>query len=356
MRTLAMPSAVRNMVFTTGWVNFAVLVVVLIQFVGRPSPQLSEFLHALIFAGIYANVTGAFGYFLLERTVKRYSSKFPSYLVASIGILVVIPIGFLAGHSVLLLIHFVVLHSFWSSYFQLLRIAMPLGLLFSAGAITHASLRDRMQKMEQQLHEKQLAEERIQKLAVESKLHSLESWVHPHFLFNALNAVAALIHRSPRHAEQTVGRLATLLRTALDNSSQTVIPLRRELLMIQSYLEIEQVRFGEKLHAEISIPSSLMETMLPPMSLQSLVENAMKHGISQRSGTGQLFISAKARESDIVIEVRNTGPAFDLTAIRPDHGIDKLIQRLETIFGPNAHLEITRQEPFSVVEMVLPRQ
>src|ERR1019366_8755714 len=108
--------------------------------------------------------------------------------------------------------------------------------------MTHATLLARVQMMERELHEKQIAEERSRKLAAESRLRSLESWIHPHFLFNTLNSISALIPQDPARAEQIVGRLANLLRASLDTSSHSLIPLRQELALVESYLDIERVR------------------------------------------------------------------------------------------------------------------
>jgi len=129
---------------------------------------------------------------------------------------------------------------FWADYLRTLRFAVPLALVFGLGAMTHASLLARVQAMEQELHEKELAEERTRKLAAETRLRSLESWIHPHFLFNTLNSISALIALDPARAEQIVGRLATLLRASLDSSDHSLIPLRQELAMVESYVDIER--------------------------------------------------------------------------------------------------------------------
>jgi LytS/YehU family sensor histidine kinase len=209
--------------------------------------------------------------------------------------------------------------------------------------------------MERELHEKQIAEERSRKLAAEARLRSLESWIHPHFLFNTLNSISALIALDPARAEQTVGRLATLLRASLDTSANSLIPLHQEITMVESYLDIERVRLGSNLRARVEVPAELRETKVPPMSVQSLVENAVKHGITPESEGGNLEVRARADAEGVCIEVGDTGPGFDLADICAGHGLDRLVQRLDALFGDRARLNVFRRDGYSVVEMVLPR-
>jgi LytS/YehU family sensor histidine kinase len=272
-----------------------------------------------------------------------------------VGILVFTALGCLLAQALLAGLGFVVPLHFWGEYFRTLRVALPLAVVFGLGAAFHGSLRDRMQLMEERLHEKEVAEERAQKLAVEARLRSLESRIHPHFLFNTLNSISSLIAVNPDRAEQIVGRLATLLRVSLDTSSRPLIPLREELAMVESYIDIERVRFGDKLRGSVEVPAELQDAEVPPMSVQSLVENAVKYGITPQSNGGECLITASAEGESIRIEVRDTGPGFDLAAIRSGHGLDNLVERLDALFGAKARLNVSRRDGYSVVEMVLPR-
>jgi LytS/YehU family sensor histidine kinase len=209
--------------------------------------------------------------------------------------------------------------------------------------------------MEDQLHEKELSEERTRKLAAETRLRSLESWIHPHFLFNTLNSISALIPQDPARAEQIVGRLATLLRASLDTNNHSLIPLRQELALVESYLDIERVRLGEKLHATIEVPAALAETKVPPMSIQHLVENAVKYGITPQTNGGAIRVTALADNDAISIEIQDSGPGFDLAAIPANHGLDKLTQRLDALYGESASLKVFRRDNTSIVQMTVPR-
>jgi sensor histidine kinase YesM len=346
-------SAKNKWLFSLLWINLAVVLVVLIV---NQVTSVQDLLHVLTYALVYANLTGLLGTWVLGGLAERLDlRKFPLVPTMTVGILVFAALGCLLAQALLAGIGFAVPQNFWQEYFRTLRVALPLAGVFGLGALVHGSLRDRLQRTEARLHEKEVAEERAQKLAVEARLRSLESRIHPHFLFNTLNSISSLIAVNPARAEQIVGRLAVLLRVSLDSSGRRLIPLREELAMVESYLDIERVRFGDKLRGSVEVPEEYLGAEVPPMSVQSLVENAVKHGITPHANGGECVISASAEEVDLRIEVRDTGPGFDLGSIRAGHGLDNLVERLDALFGGKARLNVSRREGYSVVEMQLPR-
>jgi sensor histidine kinase YesM len=342
--------------FALLWTNAAVALVDLIVFVGGPTRTTRELLQSLAFTFVYANLTSILAVLLLgwliEKAVVRGASP---WKIVIPGVLVFTAGGCLVAQSLLAAAGFSASHHFWLDYYYTLRIAAPLALVFGLGSMTHATLLARVHTMERELHVKEIAEERSRKLAAEARLRSLESWIHPHFLFNTLNSISALIALDPARAEQTVGRLAALLRASLDTSSNSLIPLHQEIAMVESYLDIERVRLGSNLRARVEVPVELKETMVPPMSVQSLVENAVKHGITPQTEGGNLVVTARADAGGVCVEVGDTGPGFDLADICAGHGLDKLVQRLDALFGDRARLNVLRRDGYSVVEMVLPR-
>jgi sensor histidine kinase YesM len=342
--------------FSFFWINLAVAVVALIQIATHQITSIRELMHMLAYALIYANLTGALGVLGIGGVVDKLAlRKVPLIPVVAVGVVVSAAVGCLMAQTLLMEIGFVVPRYFWQEYLHTLRVAMPLALVFGLGALVHGSLRERVQRVEAELHEKEAAEERAQKLAVEARLRSLESRIHPHFLFNTLNSISSLTAADPAQAEKIVGRLASLLRASLDTSHQPLIPLRQELAMVESYVDIERVRFSGKLNGTVDVPAELQETKVPPMSVQLLVENAVKHGITPQSGGGEFLIKACVENGNVRIEVRDTGPGFDLSAIPAGHGLDNLVERLDALFGAKARLNVFRRDGYSVVEMVLPR-
>jgi sensor histidine kinase YesM len=351
-----MTSTKRNWAFPVLWILFAIAVVVLVQLAAGQISSLQELLHLLAYALVYAILAGVLGVLVLGGLAERVAlRKFPLLPFAAVGIMVVILLGCLLAQAVLMEIGFVIPTHFWRQYFHTLRVVTPLAIVFGFGGLVHASLRGRVQQMEARLLEKEIAEERTRKLAAEARLHSLESRIHPHFLFNTLNAISSLIAVNPARAEQIVCRLATLLRASLDASNQPLIPLREELAMVESYVDIESARFGDKLRGVAEVPAELLDAQVPPLSVQSLVENAVKHGITPQQGGGEVRVTASADTGNLRIEVQDTGPGFDLAAIRAGHGLDNLVGRLNALFGEKARLNVLRRDGKSVVEMVLPR-
>jgi sensor histidine kinase YesM len=336
--------------------NLTVAIVVLIQILWSEHLNARELVHVLVYDLVYANLVAALGLLLvgvvLPKLAHRELSLAPSFALC---FFVVVPVGILLVQALLTGIGFAARQPFWPEYLRMLRFCMPLAVVFGLGAIAYGSLRDRVQAMEATLHEKEIAEAQAQKLAAEARLRSLESRIHPHFLFNTLNSISSLISVDPSRAEQIVGRLALLLRASLDNSNQSLIPLQQELAMVESYLDIEKVRFGDKLRASTLVSDDLRSARVPPMSLQSLVENAVKHGITPQRGGGKIEVAAFSHDGRLRIEVRDSGPGFDLTAVPAGHGLDNLVERLNALFGAKAQLNVSRRDGQSIVEMVLPR-
>jgi signal transduction histidine kinase len=341
--------------FSLFWINLAVAIVVVIQIAWNQFSSVRELLHVLAYALVYANLTGVLGVLILGGLAQRWALRDPLAPVVAVGVVAIGALGCLLAQVLLMEIGFVIPQHFWAEYVHTLRVAMPLAVVFGLGAMVHGSLRGRVQQMEETVREKEVTEERALKLAAEARLRSLESRIHPHFLFNTLNSISSLIAVNPSRAEQIVGRLAGLLRASLDASSQPLIPLRQELAMVESYIDIESVRFGDKLRGSVEVPVGLQDARVPPMSVQSLVENAVKHGITPLRGGGEVLVTASAQNGGLRIEVRDTGPGFDLAAIPSGHGLDSLVERLDALFGARARLNVTRRDGYSVVEMVLPR-
>jgi two-component system, LytTR family, sensor histidine kinase AlgZ len=352
-----MPRTERRWMFSLIWINLAVTVMApLIQMTGNRAGGWKGLLQGWAIALVYANVTGVAAVAIFPVVVEKLAPrKVPLLPLVMVSCIVFAAAGSLLAQTVLFLLDVAVPPFFWREYSRTMGAAMPLALAFGLGAFFYGSMRERLRDSQERLREKGINEERALKLAAEAKLRSLESRIHPHFLFNTLNSISSLIAVDPARAEQVVGRLATLLRSSLDNTGQPLIPLRQELAMVEDYLEIETVRFGEKFSGSVEVPADLREVKVPPLAIQSLVENAVKHGITPQKGGGALVVGASAENGLVCIEVSDSGPGFDSAAISAGHGLDNLVERLDTLFGSRAHLNIFRRDGRCVVQMVLPR-
>ncbi len=194
------------------------------------------------------------------------------------------------------------------------------------------------------LRQKELDVERSKTLATEAQLASLESRIHPHFLFNTLNSIAALIREEPILAEKTVEKLSALLRYSLDSNAKSLVSLEQELEITEKYLEIEKIRFDQRLAYKIECDSQFLGTKIPPLSLQTLVENSIKHVASKTSEQTEITVSVTETNEFIEIQVADNGCGFGETDLKENHGLDNLRKRLQTIFGEQANLQIVENQ------------
>lgn len=179
-----------------------------------------------------------------------------------------------------------------------------------------------------------------QTLLSEARFKLVRAQIHPHFLFNALNTIAAVIRREPTQARTLVNELALFLRTSL-KQQQELIPLSEELRYVRSYLNIEQVRFGDRLSIHIEIPESLQSLQIPSFTLQPLVENAIKHGINQSLQPGCLTLSAQCKPEQLKLYVEDSAGLFPATPPEEEGlGLSIVRTRLRNHYGEQAKLTI----------------
>jgi two-component system LytT family sensor kinase len=347
----------RRWVFSLLWINLAVTVMVpLIQMASNQATEAKDLWTAWGHALVYGNVAGVPASLIIPWVINRAArGRLPLVPVVILSCMVFTALGCLAAQALLWGMSGAALPAFWAEYFRTLRMTTLFSVAFGLGVFAYASMRERLLHVETRLYEQELAAERTRTLAAEARLRSLESRVHPHFLFNTLNSISSLIKTAPARAEEMVGKLAALLRSSLDNTSRPLIPLHQELAMVDDYIEIERVRFGGKLRGGVDVPPDLRGVLVPPLSVQSLVENAVKHGIAAKRGGGEFLVKGSWENGSLRIEVSDTGEGFDLTAIPAGRGLDNLVGRLDALFGPRAHLNVGRRDGRCVVEMVLPR-
>ena len=218
----------------------------------------------------------------------------------------------------------------------------------------YESQRNRLAALSLELRTQELERERHRKAAVEARLASLESRLHPHFLFNTLNTISALIHDDPDAAERTVERLAALLRAALDVTGRATVPLSEELAIVRDYLDIEKTRFGDRLRYAMEVGDEASAWPVPPLAVQTLVENSVKHAIAPRPAGGHVRVAARTGGGRLTVDVWDDGGGFALSSARPGHGLDNLKSRLAALFGDAATLVVGRDGGGTRVTMALP--
>jgi hypothetical protein len=191
----------------------------------------------------------------------------------------------------------------------------------------------------------ELRESELARALQASELRLLKSQLNPHFLFNALNTVRALIADEPTRAQSAVTQLARTLRYTLGSGQDELVTLEQELEIVEDYLELEALRLGERLRVEREIAAQACGTRIPVMLLQTLVENGIKHGIAELPEGGVLRICARVAHDEFFLEVKNTRPERPVPATHQGIGIGNARKRLRLLFGPEAVLDLDLSQP-----------
>jgi two-component sensor histidine kinase len=202
-------------------------------------------------------------------------------------------------------------------------------------------------------------EAQLQTSLMAARLKTLEAELHPHFLFNTLHAISTLVHTNPESADRMISRLSDLLRLTFDRSGAARIPLHEELEFLQKYLEIEQTRFQDRLTVRYEIDPETLDAEVPRMILQPLVENAIKHGVSPRSGPGLVEVISRVQGDHLWLEVRDNGVGLTgsaRTQFRSGVGLANTRDRLEVLYGDTHRLEFSEGDGGLTVRIALPLQ
>jgi signal transduction histidine kinase len=229
-------------------------------------------------------------------------------------------------------------------------------LLRSLGGVFGSMLEN--VRLQQRRQEQEQVAQALRLQSSRSELKALRAQINPHFLFNALNAIASLIHTDPVRADAAVEQLAEVFRYTLRRSEQEWAPLDQELAFARAYLDVEQARFGKRLSFEIHADDTVGRAHVPSMLLQTLVENAVKHGISRLRRPGRIDVHASASKTRVILEVRDTGPGIGASGgaepTGEGFGLRSVRDRLRGHFGDDARLDLKRDGDVTVARLELP--
>lgn len=175
-----------------------------------------------------------------------------------------------------------------------------------------------------------------------AQFHALRAQLHPHFLFNALNAVSSLIHTDPARADRMLARVSELLRMAIDTAVDPEVRLVDEMEFTRRYLDIERMRYGDRLDVRINVPGETFDALVPNMLLQPLVENAVRHGVAPYARAGRIEVNASRSGDQLSIVVRDSGAGYDGDAEDATGvGLRTTRARLEKLYGARQRLTTT---------------
>ena len=190
--------------------------------------------------------------------------------------------------------------------------------------------------------EREIAAAQLQTQLAEAQLEALQRQLHPHFLFNTLNTISALMHRDVNAADEMLVQLSDLLRLTLDRVGTQQVPLNDEVDFLRKYLEIEQTRFGDRLQVNIDVEPEVLDAPVPNLILQPLVENALRHGIGPKVGVGRVDVQARQVGGDLMLTVRDNGVGLSpdkLNAFHSGVGLSNTRSRLENLYGSRHRFE-----------------
>jgi LytS/YehU family sensor histidine kinase len=185
------------------------------------------------------------------------------------------------------------------------------------------------------------------------ELKTLKAHLNPHFIFNSLNSIRALVDLDPARARRAITELSNLLRGSLQTEQGQLVPLQQEIDIIRDYLALESIRFEDRMKVEWQIAEDTLALPVPPMMLQTLVENAIKHGIGTRSEGGCITIRSYRQNQyeNLVLEIVNSG-TLNGAAIQPGFGIGSTQSRLELLYGSQARFELSQLSDQTVKAIV----
>ncbi|HTO89986.1 MAG TPA: histidine kinase [Candidatus Sulfotelmatobacter sp.] len=190
------------------------------------------------------------------------------------------------------------------------------------------------------MRDRELAASRLEASLSEARLEALKTQLQPHFLFNTLHAITALMHTDVERADMMMARLSDLLRQSMERVGRQEVTLREELEFLRGYLDIQQMRFGDRLRAHVHAVPEVLDAMVPALVLQPLVENAIRHGFGERVSGGRVEVLARRAQEKLRVEVRDDGAGLPEAGVREGTGLSNTRARLQQLYGPAQTLEL----------------
>ncbi len=191
----------------------------------------------------------------------------------------------------------------------------------------------------------------LEKTVKDLELKTIKSHINPHFIFNSLNSIRALVDENPDRARRAITELSNILRSSLQVEKMETVPLEKELSIVNDYLALEQMRFEERLKIEMEIDENTLQQPIPPMMLQTLAENAIKHGISKRINGGTIKIISRFRNNNFELIVQNTG---NISSEKTDgFGFKSTRDRLKFLCNGSAYFQVEEIEPTKVQSKIV---
>jgi len=265
--------------------------------------------------------------------------------LCGVVVLLAISLDALDISSMYLVDHWFLLHLPFTRRFMLLNLGTWVVVMVGWMAL-YLAIHELRRRRSQEVHAL-----RLEVIAQEAQLQGLRAQLNPHFFFNCLNSLREMVQENPQRAQLMVTQLSDLMRYTLHSNQVDLVPLATEVQAVQDYLALETIRFEERLTVTWNVADGALGLRVPPMLLQTLVENSLKHGIACLPQGGEIKISVRYRESEIQLEVVNTGRIYPEKSAG-GVGLRNARKRLQLLYGPRANLTLQETNDNCVRAMV----
>lgn len=206
--------------------------------------------------------------------------------------------------------------------------------------------------LEVRIKEKELDIAKLSQLKTQAELQTLQSRINPHFLYNSLNSIASLIHIDADRAEDMTLKLSKLFRYSINTQNENLTSVRKEVEIVNTYLDIEKVRFGNRINFNLDVSEDTLDQQLPRFILQPLIENAIKHGLNDKIDGGEITLIIYKQEKEIILIVSDNGKPFP-TELNSGYGLQSTYEKLQLLYGDKYALQIIN-EPEKLIKITIP--
>jgi LytS/YehU family sensor histidine kinase len=303
-------------------------------------------LHVTIGHAVAVGLGALLGFALLERYPRRLPDWLPRWMLQLIGVVVGVPLGMLAAHSVSMAVDIHAAHD--DAQMTGLIVVIVEGLLFGPWIALGTMVRQRDVFVRNQALAFELERSELERNAVEARLRLLQAQVEPHFLFNTLANVQALVDAGSPQASQVLASIIAYLRAAVPRMHELATTLGQELDLVRAYLELMRMRMPDRLEFGLAVDPAATALQCPPMTLLTLVENAVRHGIDPSEEGGRIDVEVRVADGRCLVRVRDTGRGFASTGRGLGTGLSTLRERLKLAFDGDVRVELTEIEPHGV--------
>ena len=309
-------------------------------------PATAPAAHVTIGHAVVVGLAAMLVFGLLEQLPARPPSWLPRWILQLVGVVVAVPVGALLAHSISMAIDVHSAHE--PPQMTGLIVLIVEGLLFGPWIALGAMVRQRDVFARDQALAFELERSELERNALDARLRLLQAQVEPHSLFNTLANVQALVDAGSPHASKVLASLIAYLRAAVPRMQEPATTLGQELELVRAYLELMRMRMPDRLEFTLRVDPAANALQCPPMTILTLVENAVRHGIDPSEEGGRIEIDVGVQDGRCQVRVIDTGLGLTSTGNGLGTGLSTLRERLQLAFGGDAHLRLTEVEPHGV--------